>query len=68
MRRVGYYARSCARCGTRIKDGDCTGESQLYSPERAYTLCEPCWLKEDAEIEDAGTNKLPELLATYERT
>lgn len=62
------HIRICARCGRAIKEGECTGESQLYSPRRAFILCEPCWLKEDAEVEEAGTNNLPDLLATYSLT
>lgn len=59
------HIQICARCGKVLDDGACTGESQLYSPNTAFTLCEPCWLKEDAEIEEYGTNDMPELLKTY---
>lgn len=55
----------CSRCGRPLRNVKCTGESQLYSPNKAYELCEPCWLKEDSEIEEAGTNNLPDILATY---
>lgn len=68
MRRLHFYDRKCARCGKIIHRLDCTGESQVYSPRKPYTLCEPCYLAEDAEIETAGTNKLPEVIAAYERT
>lgn len=55
----------CARCGKPIKHGEAIGESALYSPERAFTLCEPCFLDEDAEIEAAGTNNNPDMIERY---
>jgi hypothetical protein len=55
----------CARCTALIGDSEARGESQLYSPERAFTLCEPCFLEEDAEIEVAGTNANPDLIERY---
>lgn len=56
---------NCARCCKSMRYGDASGESQVFSPTRAFELCEPCWLKEDAEIEANGSNKIPELLAMY---
>jgi recombinational DNA repair protein (RecF pathway) len=56
----------CARCGKWIKHGETTGESQLFSPTKAYTLCEPCWLEEEVEIEAEGTNAMPAVIASYE--
>lgn len=56
----------CARCRKRVDQlKDCLGESGLYSPNRAFTLCEQCFLDEDAEIERAGTNDIPERLQEY---
>lgn len=55
----------CARCGKYIRDGETTGESGLYSPKRAFTLCEKCWLEEDAEIEKNGSNDMPSVVASY---
>ena len=58
--------KKCARCGKWIRDGETTGESGLYSPSRAYLLCEPCWLDEEVEQEERGTNNLPDTLAKYD--
>ena len=56
----------CANCKNhRLEDG--SGESQIYSPHEAFTLCEECWLEEDRLIEEEGTNDLPERLAHYKR-
>ena len=65
MRRLGYYNRMCARCRCNLYEQDCTGESGLYSPNRAFTLCEPCFFDEDAEIEKEGTNDLPLRIEQY---
>lgn len=56
----------CARCGKWMKYGETEGESGIYSPHKSYTLCEPCFFDEDAQIEEAGTNNLPDTLAKYE--
>lgn len=56
----------CARCRTRVDQmKDCLGESGLYSPNRAFTLCEQCFLDEDLEIDAAGTNDIPERIEEY---
>ena len=55
----------CADCGCFIRDGEADGLSSLYSPDQGFRLCEPCWLDEDAEIEKAGTNDIPERVARY---
>jgi hypothetical protein len=56
----------CARCRLKLRDEDCQGESGIYSPTgRAFTLCEPCFEDEDAEIERAGSNDLPGVLDQY---
>lgn len=61
---TGYM---CARCRMRVDQiRDCLGESGIYSPTgRAFTLCEQCFLDEDAEIDRAGTNDIPERLDEY---
>ena len=56
---------NCAWCDCYLRDGATTGESQVYSPTRSFVLCEPCWLEEDALVEESGTNDLPEQLAIY---
>lgn len=56
-------SRFCVRC--RWPLGRSTGESALYSPHREFTLCEPCFFEEDAQIEAAGTNNLPEQVERY---
>lgn len=56
----------CARCRIRVDQlRDCLGESGLYSPNRAYTLCDPCFEEEDCEIEAQGSNNLPERIEMY---
>lgn len=62
-----HYAngKMCARCRCRVNpDRDCLGESGIYSPDRAFTLCEPCFLEEDEEISREGNN-LPQRLEMY---
>lgn len=60
---TGYM---CARCRKRVDQlKDCLGESGLYSPNRPFTLCEQCFLDEDLEIDQAGTNDIPERLDEY---
>ena len=61
----GYYDRCCARCRKLIRRGDTTGESVLYSPNRSFTLCEPCFFEEEAETEQEGTNNLPARIEEY---
>lgn len=56
----------CARCRIKVDPyKDCLGESGLYSPNRAFTLCDPCFLAEDAEIDAAGSNDIPERIEMY---
>jgi hypothetical protein len=60
---TGYM---CARCRKRVDQiKDCLGESGLYSPNRAFTLCEQCFLDEELEVDRAGTNVIPERLEEY---
>ena len=63
-----YYATGhmCARCRIKVDQmRDCLGESGIYSPLRAFTLCEPCFLEEDAEIDGHGSNDIPERIEMY---
>lgn len=55
----------CANCLKYVKDEECQGESGLFSPTRAYMLCEPCFLEEDRLIDEQGTNDMPERLQKY---
>jgi len=56
----------CARCGKYLKDHETTGESAIYNPTGPkIILCEGCFFDEDAEIEEAGTNNLPDTLKRY---
>lgn len=56
----------CARCRIRVDQVlDCLGESAIYSPTRAFTLCEQCFLEEEKEIDDAGGNNLPSRIELY---
>ena len=56
----------CARCGCYLPWGVTTGVSSLYSPHREFTLCEPCFFDEEAEIDREGTNDLPDTLRRYQ--
>ena len=53
----------CAACRKVIKRGETLWESTLYGS--FHILCEPCGLDEEALIENAGTNDLPEILKMY---
>lgn len=56
----------CARCRKRVDQfKECLGESGLYSPDRAFSLCEWCFLDEDLEIARVGTNNIPKRLEEY---
>ena len=59
---MGYM---CARCRKPLRWEDCQGESGLYSPNRTFTLCEPCFLQEDAEIDAKGMNDIPNRIEEY---
>lgn len=55
----------CPRCKKRALDHDSYGESGIYRSN--HRLCVPCWEAENAEIDERGTNNLPETLASYGR-
>lgn len=55
----------CARCCDQLWPGATTGESALYSPDRPFELCEPCFFAEEALIDEQGTNNLPDELRRY---
>jgi hypothetical protein len=56
----------CARCRIKVDQyKDCLGESGLYSPNRAFTLCELCFEEEDAETLGDRGNNLPERIEMY---
>lgn len=55
----------CANCRKDLSTVDCTGESGIYSPNRPFELCEPCWNDEDKMIDETGTNDHPELIEKY---
>lgn len=58
--------KMCARCRIKVDPArDCLGESGLYSPNRAFTLCEPCFDEEDAEMNGDRGNDLPERIEMY---
>lgn len=54
---------TCARCKQYFGNARSSGESALYRSR--HVLCEPCFFDEDAEIEERGTNNLPDTLAKY---
>lgn len=60
------YQQYCARCKKNISDGETTGESQIYMSH--HILCEPCFFDEEREIDEAGTNNLPDTLKSYGKT
>lgn len=63
-----YYATGtmCARCRIKVDQmRDCLGESGIYSPNRAFTLCEPCFEEEEREFDGEHGNNLPERLEMY---
>lgn len=49
----------------RVLDHNSYGESAIY--RSMHRLCMPCWDAEEAEINQAGSNDLPETLAGYGR-
>lgn len=53
----------CPRCKPRRLDHNNYGESGIYRSR--HRLCLSCFDDEDKEIEQAGTNDLPETLASY---
>jgi hypothetical protein len=54
---------TCARCKKHFHNARSSGESGLYGSN--HVLCEPCFFDEDAEIDERGTNDLPDTLAKY---
>ena len=58
--------KMCARCRVKVDpDRDCLGESGLYSPNRAFTLCEPCFEEEYTETNGDRGNNIPERIEMY---
>ena len=57
----------CPRCTLWIADGKTTGESGIYGSHDVLDLCEPCFFAEEDEIEERGTNDLPDTLSAYRR-
>jgi len=57
----------CPRCSNYIRRGEPTGQSAIYMSHDIPDLCEACFFDEDYEIEEAGTNNLPDTLAWYRR-
>lgn len=62
----------CDRCDCVLKDyhgrmipGECLCDSQLYGSN--HILCRKCSRFEDEQVDEAGTNNLPQLLASYNR-
>lgn len=57
--------KKCPRCCLNIPEGACVGESGIYLSHDITDLCEKCFHAEDREIDEAGTNNLPETLKRY---
>lgn len=55
----------CPRCCAYIPERATVGESAIYQSHDVSDLCEPCFFDEDREIEDRGTNNLPDTLERY---
>lgn len=53
----------CPRCKMMVLNRRDCGESGIY--RSSHVICEPCFHAEDREIEECGTNNLPERLASY---
>lgn len=63
MRRLRERLLICPRCKQRCLNPRSYSESGIYRSR--HRLCNPCGDAEDAEIDEKGTNDLPETLATY---
>lgn len=59
------FKHYCPSCCKAIHSGECTGESGIYKSYDVPDLCESCFLKEEAIIDERGTNDLPEILLSY---
>lgn len=57
--------RYCPRCCKPIRPGATLGESAIYRSHDIPELCERCFEDEDAEIDERGTNDLPDVLGRY---
>ena len=57
----------CPRCSNLIRSGEVRGECGIYGSHDIPDLCEQCFFDEGDEIEQAGTNDLPDTLAWYRR-
>lgn len=55
----------CANCRKELKPGEPTGESQLFSPNEEFTLCEDCFLTEEMHVEVSGSNRHDDLIEIY---
>lgn len=53
----------CPRCKERTLNRNDCGESALYQSQ--HLICISCWFDEDLEIQEAGTNNIPETLERY---
>ncbi|QIG70738.1 hypothetical protein EVB91_187 [Rhizobium phage RHph_I1_18] len=53
----------CPRCKQNVLNRSDCGESGLYRSQ--HLICEPCFHAEFDEIDEKGTNDLPETLAGY---
>lgn len=67
---TGTWIPFCARCDRYLRDSDPIGESAIYNPgpNNGIDLCVPCFFLEETEIEQRGTNVLPDTLAEYLET
>lgn len=54
---------TCPRCKKATLDKNDCGESSIYRSR--HLICNPCFFDEDKEIEEKGTNDLPETLKSY---
>lgn len=55
----------CPRCMSLIPRGSGRGSSSIYQSHDIPDLCEPCFFDEEAEIDERGTNNLPDTLGRY---
>lgn len=54
---------TCPRCKQRTLNSRSYGVSSLYRSK--HHICVPCFHAEDEEIEEKGSNNLPDVLASY---
>jgi hypothetical protein len=55
----------CVRCQCSIVNAKELGSPSIYGSPDEWDLCGPCFHDEDREIEERGTNDLPDVFEAY---